>query len=130
MLWDMTLVEFLDGVGLPAEPRPFERLAADLNLSNADHADEVVSFEAVYLQEARGAATFGAREGLAIIFEMARQQGVAPLEDAAAGTKRSTEIVTNLIAAVLLKPDLRTRLPMLHVMASITPTSGSIKPDG
>ncbi len=117
-LWDISLVDFLGVVGTLSGPSPFERLATHLNAGNAEHAATVTSFAEAYRQEARGAADFGAREGLSIIFEMGRRHGQSPPEKFAESESLEGQIA-GLIAGVLMSRDHRTQLPMLHVMTCI-----------
>lgn len=119
LMWSMSLTDLIKTAGRMPPPEPLSDLAANLNAGSAAHAEDIRSFAQAYVAESRGAADVFAETAMNIGRELSAKHGEAvpaPASDEWAKQKRMWEY---LLFQLLQKESERTKLPSIHVHASL-----------
>ena len=120
MIWNMSLANLLDTLGdQSSKPKPWAKLASDLNATNKENAAEITSFDALYADEARGALDGLQGAALRVVDEIVQEAtGRSPSrrpEDEAVASR----LWAGILSAALVNGQARDLLPTLHVHASL-----------
>lgn len=112
-MWNISLEEMINTIGeAPVPPLDaFDSLASKLNIGNAEHANELRSYEQTYLNEISGAIDVHLGAAAAILEDMARIHG--DKEKA----KVQPEILRNLIMEVYRRGEIHKIVPTLDIYA-------------
>lgn len=119
-MWTQPLskvVEAVAGRDLPGSD--WTELVSLLNQGNAEHSDDLRSFRQVYKAEVRGMVDLIGDIAVNSFFELAAEMGAPPGHPTVEMRKETENFWKNVIADKLEKGTVNTRLPSLHIPASL-----------
>jgi len=117
-IWDFPLVEVVQTLG-DAEPpeKDFDAIATKLNEGSAAHADEIRSFEQVYMHEIEGCLSLYVSTARAILEGMFERATGAPPQSTEDKRRAHEKELLGFFVQCFKKKEVRKQLPTIHVHA-------------